>query len=56
MEIRVADSTSALRFLVLPLRPEGTDNYTEEQLAALVTRDAMIGVVPVTADQQRAAA
>ncbi|MBS0558568.1 MAG: nitrile hydratase subunit alpha [Proteobacteria bacterium] len=49
VEIRVTDSTSALRFLVLPRRPEGTDDFTEEQLAALVTRDAMIGVVPVTA-------
>lgn len=48
VEIRVTDSTSALRFLVLPQRPEGTDDFTEEQLAALVTRDAMIGVVPVT--------
>ena len=48
VEIRVTDSTSALRFLVLPLRPDGTDDYTEEQLAALVTRDAMIGVVPVS--------
>nr|WP_294549222.1 nitrile hydratase subunit alpha [uncultured Rhodopila sp.] len=56
VEIRVADSTSALRFLVLPLRPEGTDGYTEEQLAALVTRDAMIGVVPVTLNEQKAAA
>lgn len=48
VEIRVTDSTSALRFLVLPLRPEGTDDYTEEELAALVTRDAMIGVVPAS--------
>jgi nitrile hydratase len=48
VEIRVTDSTSALRFLVLPLRPPGTDDYTEEQLAALVTRDAMIGVVPAS--------
>jgi nitrile hydratase alpha subunit len=55
VEIRVADSTSALRFLVLPVRPEGTDSYSEEQLAALVTRDAMIGVVPVIANEQRAA-
>ena len=47
VEIRVTDSTSALRFLVLPQRPEGTDGFSEEQLAALVTRDAMIGVVPV---------
>jgi nitrile hydratase len=50
VEVRVTDSTSALRFLVLPRRPDGTDDYTEEQLAALVTRDAMIGVVPVTLD------
>jgi Nitrile hydratase, alpha chain len=50
VEVRVTDSTSALRFLVLPLRPDGTGDYTEEQLAALVTRDAMIGVVPVSLD------
>ncbi|MBY0610978.1 MAG: nitrile hydratase subunit alpha [Beijerinckiaceae bacterium] len=56
VEIRVADSTSALRFLVLPLRPKGTDDYTEEQLAALVTRDAMIGVVTVKANDERVAA
>ncbi len=56
VEIRVADSTSALRFLVLPLRPEGTDDYTEEELAALVTRDAMIGVVPVSVDGRGGAA
>jgi nitrile hydratase len=50
VEIRVTDSTSALRFFVLPLRPEGTEDYTEEALAALVTRDAMIGVIPVSVD------
>jgi len=55
VEIRVADSTSALRFLVLPLRPEGADDYTQEQLAALVTRDAMIGVVTVNLDERSAA-
>ena len=55
VEIRVADSTSALRFLVLPLRPEGTDDYTQEQLAALVTRDAMIGVVTVKANERSVA-
>jgi nitrile hydratase len=54
VEIRVADSTSALRFLVLPLRPAGTESYTEEQLADLVTRDAMIGVVTVNVDERRA--
>jgi nitrile hydratase len=47
MEVRVHDSTAMVRYLVLPRRPEGTENYSEEQLAALVTRDTMIGVVPV---------
>jgi nitrile hydratase len=45
VEIRVSDSTSMIRFLVLPLQPKGTEGFTEEQLAALVTRDSMIGVV-----------
>ena len=49
VEIRVSDSTAIVRFLVLPRRPEGTEDFTEAQLAALVTRDAMIGVVPATA-------
>src|SRR5229473_7078394 len=43
VEIRVSDSTAMVRFLVLPRRPEGTDDYDEAQLAALVTRDTMIG-------------
>lgn len=47
--IRVSDSTAIVRFLVLPLRPDGTDDFTEAQLAKLVTRDAMIGVVPAMA-------
>ena len=42
-EIRVWDSTAETRFLVLPMRPAGTDGWSEERLAALVTRDAMIG-------------
>jgi nitrile hydratase alpha subunit len=46
VEVRVSDSTSQMRFLVLPRRPPGTEKFTEEQLAVLVTRDAMIGVVP----------
>jgi nitrile hydratase len=53
VEVRVSDSTSTVRYLVLPKRPEGTDDHTEEQLAALVTRDAMIGVIPVTLDTAR---
>ena len=44
IEVRVWDSLSELRYMVLPERPEGTDNMTEEELAALVSRDAMIGV------------
>jgi len=41
--IRVWDSTAETRFLVVPLRPEGTEDWTEAQLAAIVTRDSMIG-------------
>jgi nitrile hydratase len=48
IEVRVSDSTAFVRYLVLPKRPDGTDDYSEEQLAALVTRDAMIGVIPVS--------
>ena len=44
IEVRVWDSLSELRYMVLPERPEGTDHLTEEELAALVSRDAMIGV------------
>lgn len=44
VEVRVWDSTAELRYLVLPERPTGTDGWSEEQLAALVSRDAMIGV------------
>ena len=48
VEVRVSDSTAIVRYLVLPKRPNGTEHCSEEQLAALVTRDAMIGVIPVT--------
>jgi nitrile hydratase len=44
VEIRVWDSSAEVRYLVLPERPAGTDEMSEEQLAALVSRDAMIGV------------
>jgi len=44
VEIRVWDSTSEVRYLVLPERPVGTEGWSEEQLAALVTRNSMIGV------------
>ena len=47
IEVRVWDSTAELRYLVLPERPTGTENFSEEELAALVTRDAMVGVAKV---------
>jgi nitrile hydratase len=49
MEVRVHDSTAFLRYLVLPLRPGGTEGLTEDELAGLVTRDSMIGVAVVKA-------
>src|SRR5262249_18542528 len=42
-EIRVWDSTAETRFIVLPMRPAGTEGLSEQQLAELVTRDSMIG-------------
>jgi nitrile hydratase len=48
-EVRVWDSSSEVRYFVLPERPEGTEGQAEEQLAALVTRDAMVGVGRVPA-------
>jgi nitrile hydratase subunit alpha len=48
VEVRVWDSTAELRYLVLPERPVGSEQLSEETLAALVTRDAMIGVAKVT--------
>ena len=43
VELRVWDSTAEIRYLVLPMRPPGTDGWTEQELAKLVTRDSMIG-------------
>ncbi len=42
-EIRIWDSTAETRFLVLPMRPEGTEGWSEDELASLVTRDCMVG-------------
>lgn len=47
--VRVHDSTADMRYMVLPMRPAGTDGMSEEALAALVHRDSMIGVTEVTA-------
>ncbi len=44
VEVRVVDSTADIRYLVVPRRPESTEHLTEAELAALVTRDSMIGV------------
>jgi nitrile hydratase len=52
VEVRVWDSTAELRYLVLPERPAGSENLTEDELAALVTRDAMVGVAKVGLSQQ----
>ena len=51
-EIRIWDSTAETRFLVLPMRPEGTQGWSEEQLARLVTRDSMVGTgLPQTPEE-----
>jgi nitrile hydratase subunit alpha len=47
VEVRVWDSTAELRYLVLPVRPKGTEGWSEVELAAIVTRDSMIGVAEV---------
>ena len=44
IKIRVHDSTADMRYLVLPMRPAGSESWSEERLAAIVTRDCMIGV------------
>ncbi len=51
IELRVWDSTAEIRYLVLPERPVGTEQMTEEQLAALVSRDSMVGVAKVASPQ-----
>jgi nitrile hydratase len=44
VEIRVVDSTADYRWMVLPMRPKGTEGWSAEKLAAIVTRDALVGV------------
>jgi len=55
VEVRVSDSTAMVRYLVMPMRPKGTEHYSEDQLATLVTRDTMIGVVPARVEIGRPA-
>src|SRR2546427_10054021 len=52
VEVRVWDSTAELRYLVLPERPAGSETLSEEALAALVTRDAMVGVAKVVLPEE----
>ncbi|AXS41894.1 nitrile hydratase subunit alpha [Breoghania sp. L-A4] len=54
--IRVWDSTAEVRYLVIPMRPEGTEGWNEERLAALVNRDSMIGTTLATSPNELAAA
>jgi nitrile hydratase subunit alpha len=56
VEVRVWDSTAEVRYIVLPERPAGSEKLNEQELAALVTRDAMIGVTKVTLQQSGGAA
>jgi len=49
VEVQVWDSNSEIRYLVIPRRPDGSENLTEDELAALVTRDSMIGVTVLPA-------
>jgi nitrile hydratase subunit alpha len=51
VEVRVWDSTADLRYLVLPERPAGTEEMSEEELAGLITRDSMIGVARVSVEK-----
>lgn len=48
IEVRVWDSNAEIRYLVLPMRPEGTDELSMDELAALISRDSMIGTAVVT--------
>ena len=55
VEVRVVDSTADIRYMVVPKRPAGTEGWSEEQLAALVTRDSLVGAVhPLSPDEAAA--
>jgi len=56
VQVRVFDSSSEVRYMVLPERPAGTDDLSEDELAALVTRDSMVGVARVSTPAGRGAA
>jgi nitrile hydratase len=52
-EIRVWDSTAELRYMVIPMRPAGTEDWSEERLAGIVTRDSMIGTAVLESPRER---
>ena len=52
VEVRVWDSSAEIRYLVIPQRPKGTERMSEEELAAIVTRDSMVGVANVEAPRR----
>ncbi|WP_206930319.1 nitrile hydratase subunit alpha [Roseococcus thiosulfatophilus] len=56
VQVRVVDSTADYRWMVLPTRPAGTEGWSEEQLAAIVTRDCLVGVTLPVAENARIAA
>jgi nitrile hydratase len=53
VEVRVWDSTAELRYLVVPERPAGTDGWSEDELATIVTRDSMVGVTRLKSPAQK---
>ena len=53
VEVRVWDSSAEIRYLVIPLRPKGTEEMSEDALAAIVTRDSMVGVAKIVAPTSR---
>ncbi|HUH93329.1 MAG TPA: nitrile hydratase subunit alpha [Casimicrobiaceae bacterium] len=53
VQIRVHDSTADMRYMVAPMRPAGTEGWSEQALAGLVTRDSMIGVAVATTPERR---
>jgi nitrile hydratase len=56
VQVRVVDSTADYRWMVLPIRPAGTEGWNEDDLTAIVTRDCLVGVTLPSAEHRRAAA
>ena len=54
MVVRVHDSLADLRYLVVPMRPSGTEHWSKDELAAIITRDCMVGVANPRAESKPA--